>query len=270
MPGEIGKTALRLSLALTDLKTGLVVAQASALAREDNLDSTPSRYYKDSPVLIKDKVVEGYAKTTTTPAGQRADPYYMERIGTASVISEATSLYNAEKYQDALGTYRTALSTPQGEQLRVQSGIYLTNMKLGHTAEAEQAFGRIVALGIAYNELGVKFLFNPGSTEFWADPKISGSYGMWLRQIAREAMSAEELHGDPRPHQPQRAGADQRGAVAQARRLRAPSPAQEAPELGPRTRAEGMGFRQNIVGSGTDNSFDVLDRRVEFKIVPCT
>ena len=37
-----------------------------------------------------------------------------------------------------------------------------------------------------------------------------------------------------------------------------------------RTRAEGMGFRQNIVGSGTDDSFDVLDRRVEFKIVPCT
>ena len=49
----------------------------------------------------------------------------MERIGAASVISEATSLYNAEKYQDALGTYRTALSTPQGEQLRAQSGVYL-------------------------------------------------------------------------------------------------------------------------------------------------
>ena len=44
---------------------------------------------------------------------------------------------------------------------------------------------------------------------------------------------------------------------------------QEAPELGPRTRALGMGFRENIVGSGTDNAFDVLDRRVEFKIVPC-
>ncbi|HEY2190044.1 MAG TPA: OmpA family protein [Caldimonas sp.] len=43
----------------------------------------------------------------------------------------------------------------------------------------------------------------------------------------------------------------------------------EAPELAGRTRAEGMGFRQNIVGSGTGNGFDVLDRRVEFKIVPC-
>jgi hypothetical protein len=30
-----------------------------------------------------------------------------------------------------------------------------------------------------------------------------------------------------------------------------------------------MGFRQNIVGSGTDNVVDALDRRVEFKIVPC-
>jgi hypothetical protein len=30
-----------------------------------------------------------------------------------------------------------------------------------------------------------------------------------------------------------------------------------------------MGFRQNIVGSGTDNAVDALDRRVEFKIIPC-
>ncbi len=269
-PGPIGKTAVRLSLAFTDLKSGLVVAQASALARDENLDSTPSPYYKDSPVLIKDKVVEGYAKTTKTPAGQRADPYYMERIGAASVISEATSLYNAEKYQDALGQYRTALATPQGEQLRVQSGIYLSNMKLGRTAEAEQAFGRIVALGIAYNELGVKFLFNPGSTEFWSDPKISGSYAMWLRQIAREAISAKSCmailghtsHSGPAPIND--ALSLKRAAYVRQRL------AQEAPELGPRTRAEGMGFRQNIVGSGTDNSFDVLDRRVEFKIVPCT
>jgi len=43
----------------------------------------------------------------------------------------------------------------------------------------------------------------------------------------------------------------------------------EQPVLAGKTTAEGMGFRQNIVGSGTDNSFDVLDRRVEFKIVPC-
>jgi hypothetical protein len=269
VPTAPDKSTVRLSLALVDIRSGLVVAQASALARDENLDTTPSRYYKDSPVLIKDKVVEGYAKTATTPVGQRADSYYMERIGAASLISEATTLYNAEKYQDALGQYRTALQTPQGEQLRVQSGIYLSNMKLGHVAEAEEAFGRIVALGIAYNELGVKFLFNPGSVEFWSDPKISGSYGMWLRQIAREAVNAKSCmaivgHTSRSGPAPINDALSLKRAAYVKQRL-----ALEAPELGPRTRAEGMGFRQNIVGSGTDNSFDVLDRRVEFKIVPC-
>jgi flagellar motor protein MotB len=265
----LGKPTVRLNLALTELRTGLVVAQAWSLAREENLDSTPSRYYRDVPVLIKDKVVEGYAKTTTTTPGQRADAYYLERVGAASVISEATTLYNAEKYQDALGTYRSALSSPQGEQLRVQSGIYLSSIKLGNQAEAEQAFGRIVALGIAYNELGVKFLFNPSSVDFWSDPKISGAYGMWLRQIAHEAMAARSCmavvgHTSRSGPGPVNDTLSLKRAQYVRQRLIV-----EAPELAGRTRAEGMGFRQNIVGSGTDDSFDVLDRRVEFKIVPC-
>ncbi|MGZ5187069.1 MAG: OmpA family protein [Caldimonas sp.] len=268
VPTEARPT-VRLSLALTDIKSGLVVAQASALAREENLDSTPSRYYKDSPVLIKDKVVEGYAKTTGTAPGQRADPYYMERIGVATVISEATTLYNAERYQDALGQYKTALATPQGQQLRAESGVYLASIKLGNTAEAEQAFGRIVALGIAYNELGVKFLFNPGSTEFWSDPKISGAYAMWLRQIARgvaAAGSCMTIVGHTSKSGPAAindALSLKRAAIIRQRLT------VEQPVLATRTKAEGMGFRQNIVGSGTDNGFDVLDRRVEFKIVPC-
>ncbi|MGZ8260515.1 MAG: OmpA family protein [Caldimonas sp.] len=265
----LGKPSVRLNLALTELRTGIVVAQAWALAREENLDATPSRYYRDVPVLIRDKVVEGYARTTTTTPGQRADAYYMERLGAASVISEATTLYNAEKYQDALGQYRSALSTPQGEQLRAQSGVYLSSMRLGNVAEAEQAFGRIVALGIAYNELGVKFLFNPGSVDFWSDPKISGAYGMWLRQIAREAVTARSciaIVGHTSKSGPGPVNDTLSLKRAQYVRLRL---AAEAPELAGRTRAEGMGFRQNIVGSGTDDGFDVLDRRVEFKIVPC-
>ena len=264
------KPTVRLSLALTDIKSGLVVAQASALARAENLDSTPSRYYRDSPVLIKGKVVEGYARTTTTAPGQRADPYYMERIGVGTVITEATTLYNAERYQDALGQYQTALATPQGQQLRAESGLYLTNMKLGHVAEAEQSFGRIVALGIAYNELGVKFLFNPGSVEFWGDPKISGAYQMWLRQIARGTVAAGSCmtivgHTSKSGQAAVNDALSLKRAATIRQRLTA-----EQPVLATRTKAEGMGFRQNIVGSGTDNGFDVLDRRVEFKILPCS
>jgi len=270
--GDAGarKKALRIQLALTDLKAGTVVAQASALARDEGLDHTPLAYYRDSPVLVKDRVIEGYVRTTATPPGQRADPLYLERIAQATVIHEATTLYNQERYVEALGKYRSALAMPAGEQIRVVNGIYLAAAKLGRTAEAEQAFARVVALGIAYNELGVKFLFNPGSTEFWSDPKVSGAYSMWLRQIARESTNAKVCmnivgHTSHTGSEPTNDALSLQRANFIRQRL-----VGEASTLAAKTKTSGMGFRQNIVGSGTDNAVDALDRRVEFKIVPCT
>ena len=263
------KRALQINLALTDLKAGTVVAQASALARDEGLDHTPLAYYRDSPVLVKDKVIEGYARTSATPPGQRGDAFYLERIASATVINEATALYNQERYVEALGQYRSALAMPTGEQIRVMNGIYLTTVKLGRTAEAEQAFGRVVALGIAYNELGVKFLFNPGSTDFWSDTRVSGPYGMWLRQIAKESTAAKvcmNVVGHT-----SKTGSEQTNdtlSLARANFIRQKLAAESA-TLGSRTKTVGMGFRQNIVGSGTDNAVDALDRRVEFKIAPC-
>ena len=45
--------------------------------------------------------------------------------------------------------------------------------------------------------------------------------------------------------------------------------ATESPDLARRTTAQGMGSRQTIVGSGTDDVVDAPDRRVEFTIVDC-
>jgi flagellar motor protein MotB len=263
------KRGLQINLALTDLKTGNVVAQASAVARDEGLDSTPLPYYRDSPILVKDKVIEGYVSTSATPPGQRANPYYMERVSAATLIQEATQLYNQERYQEALGQYRSALATPAGEQIRVLNGIYLASAKLGRTTEAEQAFGRVVAFGIAYNELGVKFLFNPGSTEFWSDPKVSGPYPMWLRQIARESTNSKSClnivgHTSHTGSEQTNESLSLQRATYIRQKL-----ATESAALGARTKVSGAGFRQNIVGSGSDNAVDALDRRVEFKIVPC-
>jgi flagellar motor protein MotB len=263
------KGTFKLNLALTELKTGNTVAQASSVAREDGVDTSPTPYYRDSPVLVKDKVIEGYIRTSQSAPGQRADSIYFERIATATLIDHATNLYNNERYQDALGQFKNALTTPAGEQLRVLNGLYLSNFKLGRMADAEQAFGRVVALGIAYNELGVKFLFNPGGTEFWSDQKISGPYQMWLRQIARESNAAKVCmnvvgHTSRTGSEQSNDTLSQQRATFIRQRLAA-----ESAELGQRTKAVGMGFRQNIVGSGTDNVVDALDRRVEFKIVPC-
>lgn len=259
----------QLNLALTELKSGVVVAHASALARDDGLDTNPTPYYRDSPVLVKDKVVDGYVRTSETAVGKLADAAYIERVYTATLINEATNAYNGERYQEALTLYRNALATPAGEQLRVLNGLYLAHWKLGHAGEAEQAFGRIVAFGLANNTLGIKFLFRPGSTDFWTDPKVSGPYALWLRQIARQTAAAKacmKVIGHT-----SRTGAEdindrlsQQRAMVIKQRLDA-----EVPELAGRIQVLGMGFRENLVGTGTDDARDALDRRVEFKIVGC-
>ncbi len=269
IPADRPDPVRRINIALTDLKSGLVVAQATALARPEGLDHTPLPYYRDSPVLLKDEVLEGYIRTSATRAGGAADKFYLDRVSVATLIEQATNAYNGERYQDALAGYRSANGTSAGDQLRALNGIYLSSIKLGRAAEAEQAFGKVVAYGIQYNELGVKFLFNPGTTEFWSDPKVSGPYPMWLRQIAREAGAAKVCmnivgHTSHTGSEAINDALSLRRASAIRQRL-----GSDAAALLPRTQASGVGFRENIVGSGTDNAVDALDRRVEFKIVPC-
>lgn len=261
--------ALRIALALVELKTGIVAAQATALARDEALDHAPLPYYRDSPVLVKDKVIEGYVRTASTPRDQRGDAYYLDRIATATAVNEATALYNQARYREALGEYRSALAVPAGEQLRVLNGIYLATAKLGQAAEAEEAFGRVVAMGIAYRQLSVKFLFSPGTTDFWVDPRINTPYPMWLRQIARESVAANACmdvvgHTTRTGSKAANEALSLKRAAVIRKRLVA-----EAAALDQRTKAIGMGFRENLIGTGTDNAVDVLDRRVEFRIVPC-
>jgi hypothetical protein len=259
----------QINLALTDLRQGTVLAQAVSLARGEGLDTTPTRYYRDSPVVVKDKVVDAYIGTAQTPPGRPAEAAYFDRVATATIIADATLAYNNASYQEALTLYQDAAARPGGEQMRVLNGIYLASWKLGRASEAEEAFGKVVALGLSNNNLGVKFLFNVDTTDFWSDPHVSGPYRFWLRLIARQTAAAKvcmnvvghtSLTGSPAYND----RLSLRRAVYIKQRLDT-----EAPELTARTKASGVGFRENIVGTGTDDARDALDRRVEFKIVGC-
>lgn len=267
--GKSGEEAYRIDLALTDLKSGLVVAQASSHSHSAGVDTTPTAYYRDSPVLVKDAAIDDSVATSRSQVGQPANPRYMERIAAATLIADATTAYNADRLEEALALYTRAAASPGGDQIRVHNGIYMVNWRLGRLPEAEAAFGKIVASGLANRNIGVKFLFRPNSTEFWADTKVSGPYDVWLRQIARQAVSSKiclvvvghtsrtgtEQFNDSLSH---------RRAEVIRKRLES-----ESTDLGRRVQAAGKGFRENLIGTGTDDMRDALDRRVEFKVEGC-
>lgn len=145
----------------------------------------------------------------------------------------------------------------------------MIHWNLGRGADAESAFGKIVAIGLATNNLAVKFLFRPGSTDFWADTKISGPYPLWLRQLAQQMVATRSClrvigHTSRTGSEPLNERLSLRRAEIIKQRLLA-----ETRESGSRIETAGAGSRENIIGSGTDDQRDALDRRVEFRVIPC-
>jgi outer membrane protein OmpA-like peptidoglycan-associated protein len=254
------------SVALTDRQSGLVVAQSAARFKEAGLDATPTPFYRDSPSLVRDRSVNGYITTSQTEKGKPADPLYVELIPTAALLATATAALEAERWEDALNGYTAAAARTDGQLLRTFNGLYLSNMRLGRTAAAEDAFGKIAALGLATNNLAVKLFFRPNSTEFLSDASLSSVYPMWLRQIGRAASAAGScLNIVGHSSHTGTAAVNDRLSLQRATAVRAALPK----DVQAKSKATGLGFRKNLVGSGTDDARDAPDRRVEFEVINC-
>jgi outer membrane protein OmpA-like peptidoglycan-associated protein len=267
----VGKPdSYRVSLALVDLASNKVISRGEARSTLTGVDITRSAYYADSPVWVRDETVDAYIQTAeTTKVGDAVNPIYRSHVESSPTIAEAIVAYEAKSFAQSLELYQRAATMAKGDELRVYTGLYMANWKLGKRAEAEEAFGKIVDTGLAANKLSVKFLFQPGRTDFWADTNISGAYGMWVQKIATRVAKVEKCL-DVVGHT-SRSGNEQVNeklslarADAVKRRL-----ATVVPTLGNRTNVTGMGYRENLVGSGADDLTDLQDRRVEFKLTAC-
>lgn len=267
---EGAREAYRICLALADLKSGKIVSKGVARAKPEGVNITPTPYFKDSPAWAIDQTTEGYIKSCQgTKSGDPINPAYAGRILTAALVSEAIDAYNDRQYQKALELYQGALRSAEGQQVRVYNGLYLTNWKLGQRANATQAFGKIVDYGLASKRLAVKFLFKPGSTDFLADRGISGQYPIWLKQIADRTAQNQgclEVVGHTSRTGPE--PINERLSLLRAESVKAKLERNTSALRG-RTIANGMGSKENLIGTGTDDVKDALDRRVVFKVIQC-
>ena len=265
-----GRDWHRVCLALLDLRSGKIVSKGFARAAMEGVDLTPTRFFLDSPAWAPDPAVTGYITTCQgTRAGDPIKPAYYDRIVAAAMINDAIVAYNKGEYEEAFDLYKGVARQPGGDQLRVYQGLYLAASKLNRKEDAQQAFARIVEHGLTQKQLGVKFLFRPGSTLFTSDQQISGAYPMWLGQLSQRASTRPaclEVAGHTSRTGPE--PLNERLSLMRAQYIKQRLDA-AAPALAKRTSASGMGSSQNHSGLGTDDMRDALDRRVEFKVKDC-
>jgi outer membrane protein OmpA-like peptidoglycan-associated protein len=267
------REAYRFCLVLGDLKTGKVVAKGVARSQLTGVDATPTTVFRESPVWTTDPATQAYISTCqATKVGDPINKEFLDGLRTASLISQGDQAYNAGQYQSALSLYTAAKTSPAGDQLKAYNGIYLTRWKLNQVAEASTAFGDAIAYGLSRNRLAVKFLFQPGSTQFYQDPQVSGQYPVWLEQIAQQtAQQTAKANGciEVTGHT-SRTGSQQINEQLSLQRANYVKGQLErdAPQLSGHLIANGAASSQMMVGTGKDDLSDALDRRVEFKPIP--
>lgn len=264
------RDAYRICLTLADLKSNSVVSKGVSRARVDGVDATPTPYYRDAPLWSKDQATEAYIKTCQgTKLGDPIDPSYVEKLTANALINDGILAYETQHFREALAFYRTARKLPGGEQHRVRIGTYLAATKLARRDDMVDAFGDLVDYGLGADQLMVKLLFKPGTTQFIDNSQVTEPYPMWLSQIAtraRQKGACLEIVGHTsHTGLPQ---VNERLSVLRAQFVM-DLLLTGAPDNRGRMIATGRGFKENLVGTGKDDASDALDRRVEFKVIGC-
>jgi outer membrane protein OmpA-like peptidoglycan-associated protein len=263
--------AFRVWLTLIDLRTGKVVAKKLDRATVDSVNPEPLPYYRDSPSWHKDKTVSGYINSCqiNTNIGDPADPEYLARLPAAAVVNEAILAYDEGKVPQAHKLYLEAQQLGEPGDLRVLNGLYITHWQLGHKDAARQTFDKIVASGLESKRLPLKLLFQPGKTAFNATGDLPQQYQFWLTSVAQETgkvASCVRVVGHT-----SRTGSARVNEALSRQRAEVVSHwvEQRNRSLSSRLSVAGVGSREALVGLGTDDMRDALDRRVEFRVVDC-
>jgi len=263
------REAYRICLALADMKTGKILSKGVARAQLAGVDGTPTAFFRDSPAWARDKLVQGYVRTCqATKPGDPIDAVYGERIAAAAITAEAIDLYQNNQFAKSAALFRQAAATPSGNHLRNLNGWFAASMKVGNTKDATIATQRLVDYMLAERDLNFLFLFAPGTARF-VSGDLAAPYPIWIREIAHGSDAAKAcLHIVGHTTRTGSEPANERLSLARAQTV-AQQLAQQSKPLADRIVTVGMGSRDPIVNSATDDALDAADRRVEFKVVDC-
>lgn len=261
----------RICLALADMGSGKILSKGVARSQLDGIDSTPTGFYRDSPVWSgEDPAITGYVRTCqATKPGDPIDPVYLQSIATAALVNEAIDLFEAQNFKASNELFRGAAQTPAGKQLRVLNGWFLSSWNLNRRTEAAQAAGRLADYGLERRSFSMMFLFPPGRAEFTPDRKVSGTYPILLREVAQKTAQTKDClevvgHASRSGTEP----ANEKLSLARANFVRAELERSAKP-LAKRMTAVGVGSREWMVGTGSDDLVDAIDRRVQIKVANC-
>jgi len=247
---------------------GKVIAKSDVWISNQTLDYTP---IIDSPIVILNpqSITEDIVKIKL---GAAVAPNYNSVLEIEALINKAEEAYVNKDYDTALDLFTIATQQQQSfdkmSMIKAYIGLYRTNINLKDLNAAEKVFGKIVSLNFEKNSiLNVKFLFSVSKTSF--DNTLATEYPLWLRQIGKYFEQKNQCleivgHSSRSGKLSYNCKLSLNRAVAVQQKLEA-----NFSNMKINSKTDGKAWAENIVGSGTDDAQDAIDRRVGFKLTSC-
>lgn len=260
--------AYQVSMALVDSRNGRVLSRPVAWVRAGDVDPSPVPFHRDAPVWMPDGAQDAYLRTVAAEPGSQADWEYMESLAAEALIQEGMAAFKAGNAEDAANRFNAALRAPRGQQLRSYNGLYLAHVLAGDRRAASASLDKLLEFGSRSDRMVLKVLFRPGLA-VWSDKAERERYSAWVRRLAVQLGDTDRCtlvagHASA-------TGTTTLNDILSLRRARyvRDRMLQADRRLRDRLGAQGFGSSQNLIGFGTDNWQDAMDRRVEFHTDDC-
>ena len=268
-PRTSTQKAYHFFVAVYEMNSGVI--RATSVALIEIPEYKPTSTYEDSPIFLRDGKLDELTASVKRNPGERMSQSYLSYLGTKKLLVAAEQAYEKGDNQKALKYYTEAEKRPDGKNMTVYSGLYNTARLLNQSNEAEQYFGQLISTSIDEKKrIEIKILFKVNSAYFIDIGDMPKHYSMWLRQIATQFQNRSECvnivgHSS-------RTGKEEYNKTLSKKRAQLVQQvlAVKYPQIKKKTEIIGMGYAENIVGSGTDDARDAIDRRVEFRLMECT
>ena len=245
------------------------VVHASSEVRIVSFDTTPMDIYQDSPAYLKGQNYHAHVSSVRAKANETVAKGYQDKLPARSLRVKGDALYEQKDYSQSLSYYRKAAGSAHAQDLETLNGLFTNLVRQGRLEEAGPVYGTLLRASInETSEMAIKITFAPNSKSPVAGK--AGVYNLYVKQIALLVGSLPDCRVKIIGHS-SRTGSEAYNAKLSLQRALAiqKQMISFAPKVSGRCEALGRGFQDNMIGTGTDDGSDEIDRRVEFKFTSC-
>jgi outer membrane protein OmpA-like peptidoglycan-associated protein len=253
--------------AVFEKSSGVVLASAEAYIRR--FETTPMDIYRDSPIYLKGQNYEEHVSSIKKKPKESVETGYHDKLAVKSMRVKGDALYEVKEYNKSLDYYNQAATSPGGQEMETLNGLFTNLVHQGRYDTAEPVYGKLLKLSIAETgQIATKITFSPNSRTPVASK--SSLYTIYVRQIAKLVAVSPACRVTIIGHS-SRTGSEGYNDKLSLQRSASIQKLMSSfdPDTMKRSEIIGRGFRDNIVGTGSDDLTDEIDRRVEFRFKSC-